>query len=240
MSVWYAIPSARSQEESTVREWTRRGYRTAVWNDPPLDKPKTIEWEVANDNGWIRINAPYRGYAVAVNGLVEMILREDPEAEWIVTGGDDISPDVRDPQEIAAECTAHFGGTFGVMQPTGDRWGADPANPNYIGTAYADRVCGSPWMGREWCRRAHGGLGPLWHEFTHMFVDEALQEAAVRAGVLWQRPDLTHMHHHWARSRTRPEVPVFLQEANSQPHWRKYKALLDQLKKQGEWWRPTA
>jgi hypothetical protein len=169
----------------------------------------------------------YPGYGAAVNELVKLILLTDREASWIVTGGDDVEPDPnRRPDEIARQCSQHFRGTFGVMQPTGDRWGEDRNQPNYSGRgAYIDRVCGSPWLGRDFCRRMYGGHGPLFHGYRHMFVDEELQAVAQRLGVLWQRRDLTHFHRHWARVEIRVACPSFLAEANSPLHWQESQSL---------------
>lgn len=211
MSVWYAIPSKRpvSVAENILELWAHQGYRLAVWRDFG-DDPVRAD---------LVIEGSYFGYARAVNALCGLILRVDDAATWIVTGGDDVEPDrAYDADEIGAECTAHFGGTFGVMQPTGDRWGADEHQPNVRPDrrAYIDRVAGSPWLGRDWCARMYGGQGPLWSGWQHMFEDEELQAVAERRGVFWQRPDLIHLHRHWARER-KPE-PEYLKAANSTFH----------------------
>ena len=117
------------------------------------------------------------------------------DAEWMIAGGDDYAPDPnRTADEIAESCQHHFActlpseveplvvgylPTFGVMQPTGDRWGAKP--PNYEATI--DRIAGSPWMGREFCRRMYHGGGPLYNGYYHNFADEELQCVAQKLGV---------------------------------------------------------
>lgn len=122
--------------------------------------------------------------------------------------------------------------TFGVMQPTGDRWGADEPWAKAMfpdAPAYIDRICGSPWIGREFARRMNQGKGPFWPEYFHMHADEELQCVAQRMGVLWQRPDLTHFHDHPRRdgiSRT----PDFAQEIYSAPHWEASKKLFESRK----------
>ena len=95
-------------------------------------------------------------------------------------------------------------------------------------------------MGREFCARVNGGRGPLWHEYTHMFVDEELQEVAVKLGVLWQRRDLTHKHNHFTRegdaaswAKGNREMPQFLRAANSPEHWRQFSALFQARKAAG-------
>jgi hypothetical protein len=219
--VWLAIPSARPTKEASLalQQWTERGYGVALWRDSESDAPACN----------LLATGTYPGYAIAVNALAKRVLEMDPECDWIVAGGDDTLPDPRDPNEIAAECTAHFGGTLGVMQPTGDRWAGGSI----------DRIAGSPWMGREWCMRANGGAGPLWPEFAHMFVDQALQETATRCGCFWQRQDITHMHQHYLRDSERidagvryAEPPAHLKKWNSQQHWRDMQAIYERLRSQ--------
>jgi hypothetical protein len=182
-------------------------------------------------------------------------MRNDLQADWFVTGGDDVLPDPNhSAEEIARQCSEHFGectdisdsgsigtlikwGTFGVMQPTGHRYGEDPTNPNpALRTAYIDRVAGSPWMGRSWCERINQGKGPLWPEFQHMHVDEALRAVAVKLGVYWERPDLIHFHNHWGlphegeKHGQASRMPEHLKKWNTPEHWRESKAILDRLK----------
>lgn len=211
VDVWYAVPSAR-EHGGTLRQWKDRGYRVACWRD--LDNP--LDWADI-----CIVSKKYPGYAIAVNTLCRYILSEYPETRWIVTGGDDVLPDPEaSPQMIASECDAHFGGTFGVMQPTGDRWG----HPLGGGKThvYSENVCSYPWMGAEFCRRMYGGDGPLFDGYYHMFVDEELQGVAKKLGVLWQRRDIIHKHEHWGRTNggaDRRNIPAFLQYVNSPQHW---------------------
>lgn len=223
LSTWFCIPSKRPAAEvnATLNIWRAQGYKIAIWRDAGDE-------EVICD---LQLSGTYPGYPVAVNALCRSVIEHDTSAEWLVTGGDDTEPDPnKRADEIAAECTAHFGGTFGVVQPTGDRWAG----------GQIDRICGSPFMGREWCERAHGGSGPLWYEYWHMFVDEDLHNVARKLGVLWQRRDLTHKHNHFCRVENevdwvkgRAEMPAFLREANSPEHWNKYKALFERRRREG-------
>ena len=92
--------------------------------------------------------------------------------------------------------------TFGVMQPTGDRWGDNESSRAAFGEnrgAEIDRIAGSPWMGREWCERAYLGNGPMPDFYHHLYIDEELQEVATRLGVFWQCRDLTQYHNHPVR-----------------------------------------
>ena len=242
MSVWLCIPSARPVAEVNARmdKWRDMGYKIALWRDLPED-------DVIADQVLV---GRYPGYAVALNTLAD-VLRRDLRCDWIVAAGDDTDPDpAKRADEIARECSEYFAGrgpadrvdentvsmsisefeksrTFGVMQPTGDPWADHQGR-------IIERIAGSPWLGREWCRRAYAGKGPLWPEYTHCFADEELQLVAQRYGVFWQRPDLTQHHDNWARARGNPaDRPAFLDEANSPEHWRKYQALFNKRKAAG-------
>ncbi len=97
-------------------------------------------------------------------------------------------------------------------------------------SAYIDRICGSAWLGREFCKRANQGRGPLHPDFYHMHVDECLYEYAKMLGILWQRRDLTHFHNHWGLDGDSRKMPEFLRKVNTPEHWNESKAILDKLK----------
>jgi hypothetical protein len=243
MSVWVVCPSKRPTEEVNrwAEKWRARGYKIALWRDD-----MNFPFGVAN---YIRSEPTYPGYAVAVNSLIRDVLQTDDACEWAVAAADDVEPDLNHTgDEIAVQCGRYFcnldidkpwhgvphipRATFGVMQPTGDRWGTFPDHPDPTQrSAYIDRVCGSPWLGREFCKRMYGGNGPYWPEYRHMGVDEELQAVALKLDVLWQRPDLIHFHQHWGRPRPGEimapveRMPEFLKEANGGAHWRAYKKL---------------
>ena len=230
MSVWYCVPSARQPQETTFALWAAKGYRIAVWRDPgAVDIPEAH----------LTLNGPYPGYAVASNRLVQAVLLADKTCDWVVCGGDDIEPDAaHGPEEIAQECSDWRADTFGVMQPTGDRWGDDQLARHMYGEnrgAYIDRICGSPWIGREFALRINGGKGPFWPEYRHMFLDEELQEVAQKLGVLWQRRDLIHLHNHWGRKlgATPADCPEHLREVSGREHWEESKALFNARKEAG-------
>ena len=265
MSVWYCIPSKRSISEIApiLQSWREQGYKIALWRDWNDERVPDAMADLVRPG-------KYPGYARAVNLLVAEVLDIYSDAEWLVTGGDDVQPGLNHAaQQIAQQCGDHFykvnstnrdrvayeWSTFGVMQPTGDRWGEHrnthtftpraggiPAlqmcsqcgrmedNAIHSLGAYIDRVCGSPWMGREFCQRVNQGNGPLWPEYYHMGVDQELQAVATRLGVFWQRPDLIHLHKHWGRGvgdakGSAANMPEFLARANSKEEWDKYKAL---------------
>lgn len=247
MSVWLCIPSARPPEEAdkVLSKWRAQGYRIALFLD---SHPRNL-LELYPGLGACQcpqlLGLPsYPGYARAVNSLIAGILQIDAHAEWFVTGGDDTEPDLNHTaEEIAEQCNHHFSyqlmertgtphdiarsmpdSTFGVMQPTGDRY----ANGSI------DRIAGSAWYGREYCKRVNGGRGPLWPEYHHMFVDQEAQCVAQKLGAFWQRPDLIHLHHHFMRESNdlnSPAIasltPPHLIEANTPEHWYKYQTLFN-------------
>ena len=252
MSVWLCIPSKRPPEEANrvLAKWRERGYKIALWSDNTIDGlGKVKDFEMGSDDG----DVDYPGYAMAVNTLISVVPCYDPSAEWFVIGGDDVEPDAaHTADEIAEQCGHHFSmlnatreydgmkrlRTFGVMQPTGDRWGDTPTSRRRYGEdrgAYIDRVCGSAWLGREFCRRINNGRGPLWPEFTHMYVDEALQGVAEKLGILWQRRDLIQLHQHWGRKEGADvkDIPDFLKAVNTPGHWKDSKAIFDRLAARG-------
>lgn len=251
MNAWLSIPSARpaAEVEPIFAKWRAQGYKIALWRDPGAEP---VECDLL-------LTGEYPGYARAVNALVAEVIERDPNAGWFVAGGDDTEPDPsKKAQEIARECSAHFASSvsrvetpiqispavaimsvtetylgehlFGVMQPTGDRFAGGSI----------DRIAGSPWMGRDWCLRANGGVGPLWPEFSHMHVDECLQRTAEKLGVFWQRPDLTHLHYHFMRESAdidspavRRQPPPHLVRWNTPTHWEESKAIFKRLEAEG-------
>ncbi len=238
MSVWLTIPSARPAQEvnALIAKWHERGYKVALVLDPGTD-----HYDAEHV-----FRGEYQGYAKSVNFLTGWLIANEPNAEWFIAAGDDTLPDPnKTADEIARECNDHFyqlnsknreqiaeqWDTFGVMQPTGDRWGDGRG-------AYIDRVCGSAWIGREFARRMYGGKGPLWPGYQHMFCDEELQYVSIKMGVLWQRPDLTHHHRHWGRANgndfaVHPTIPKHLQQWNTPKHWHESKAMFEERKAAG-------
>jgi len=223
MSVWVTVPSKRppAEVEKWAQAWRLQGYKIALWRDADEGGLNfRIDTGIADD---------YPGYAKATNTLVQRALNLDLSAKFCVIGGDDVWPDQNKTAErIEAECESHFGGTFGVMQPIGDRWHEGRGG---FKNAPVDRVAGSAWIGRDFAKRAYAGNGPLWDEYFHNFCDEELQCVAQKLGVFWQRPDLTQRHMNWARGATDQEIvdvermPDFLKRANSEKEWNSAKRM---------------
>ncbi|MGB4032096.1 MAG: hypothetical protein WBK94_07580 [Tenuifilaceae bacterium] len=178
--VTVAFPTANTQRaNATLARWRAMGYASMVLIDAGMERPRA---------GRVIEADPYPGFAAAAN-----ILCHQSGADWTVVAGDDIDPDPRlTPDEIAHQLRQHFGGTFGVCQPTGDAYGALAPNAPHPAAV-------SPWIGREFIQRAYGGLGPYWTSYRHLFADTELYSVAQRMGVLLLRPDITQYHAHWGR-----------------------------------------
>ena len=208
--VWLCIPSAAPAPRlnEALARWQQLGYYTAIFRDIE-SRP------LLHDGVWTNVvdadithYGKYEGYAAAVNKLCHAVTKQHPEAEWFVAGGDDIQPDPsHHAHDIAKECNSYFGGTFGIMEPTGDRWLEDAE-----GKCSAERVCIAPWMGREWVDHGYAGKGPYPEGYYHFFADEELKLVAERLGMLWQRPDLTQYHDNWQREGGR-QRPAYLEKA---------------------------
>ena len=233
MSVWYCIPSKRPPNEANacLEAWQQAGYNVAIIREPADGK---LDVAIQLDT------QAYLGWPRSVNLLVAVVMATDSHAEWFVTGGDDYFPDQnKTADEIAGECGEYFANlhgqnygndSFGVMQPTGDRWG------ERHGEAIIDRIAGSPWMGREFCRRMYHGGGPLYPGYHHNFADEELQNVAQKLGVFWQRRDLVQEHRHWARPRGDwADAPEWALAINHPIHsdWEPSKALFAKRKAAG-------
>jgi len=235
MKACLCIPSRRPAAEVGPRlvQWLEMGYSVAVAREPEYG-PVPCHMMIPT---WRHL-----GWGGAVDLLALQVLATDSRIDWIVTGGDDGLPDPgTSADDIAGQLTEHFKGTFGVMQPVGDRWGMGEcatckgagnitrvfgmnlmcAHCHGTGkSAYIDRVAGSPWMGREFCERMYHGGGPIYRGYGHMFDDQELQTVAEMLGVFQQRPDLTHVHEHWARARAdQSDMPAWAAQANSPEQW---------------------
>ncbi len=257
---WLTIPSARPEAEARacVQAWRVQGYSVAMLRNGRHACPVGADYEIIGE---------YPGYAQSCNRLIREVFAMDSEAQFCVAAGDDTFPDQSKRAEvIAGECERYFMDlaidkrfpglrqsnyegvvpvdpcmkTFGVCQPTGHRWGESPNHHDpKLRSAYIDRVAGSAFIGREFARRAYGGNGPFYPEYTHQFLDEELREVAVRLGVYWERRDLAHEHRHWGVPKQgqhmamNSDMPDFLREANSPAHWTKFRTLFERRKAAG-------
>ncbi len=205
--VVYALPSANeANARRCLPKWLDMGYRVITLQDRFRFTIPGVE-VVTRDH--------YDGYYRAANHLARAVV--PAYVRWVVFGGDDMLPDPnKRASVIAAECEAKFKGTMGVMQPIGD---------DLNGT---DRICGSPWIGREFIQRAYRGLGPFPGHYFHFYGDEELLNVTSNAGVLWQRPDLNQYHDHWTRHGDRPKFYDTIQD-----HWKLDQAIFNARKAAG-------
>lgn len=243
MSVWFCIPSCRPAPEAKgcLDKWRAQGYKIAL-----LRQGEPVEADLLIPTG------EYLGWARSTNILAREVLRRDQNVSWVVGGGDDYFPDPTfNGSEIGVQGMRHFGGslddhesirawrnqaTFGVMQPTGDRWGDSPSARLTYGEergAILDRIAGSPWLGREWCERAYLGNGPMWDGYHHLYADEELQEVAVKLGVFWQRRDLVQYHDHPGRTNAAAYHEGHLAAINTPESWAQHSAMFEDRKRKG-------
>jgi len=209
--VYVAFPTANmARAKATLARWHGQGYRSIVYVDPDVE----AEWLGPTQ---IVIGAgSYPGYYVAQNHLARLACAMGAGA--VVLAGDDMDPDPNlRADQILQECRDHAHGELFVMQPCGDPQGMDetcrPA---------AARICGSPWVGRDYVRCGYGGEGPFWSGYMHFYGDEELKSTAEANAVLWMRPDLTQFHHHWSFGHG-AQAPY--QKRNSDLWWGRDKAL---------------
>jgi len=187
--VWVVWPSTCSDRvDVTARKWQARGYKVAVLIDPGKPIPEAPESVIEGDKVW-------KGYPHAMNALCACT-----GGLVVVCGGDDIDPDpLLDPLTIAHQFLERFPDTFGVMQPTGDRFGS------------IDSCAPSPWIGRKFIEESYGGHGPFWEEYFHYFCDEELREVANLFNAFQARDDLTQFHDHWQREKGGKRPPHLMQ-----------------------------
>jgi hypothetical protein len=97
------------------------------------------------------------------------------------------------------------------------------------GRCAAERICGSPWLGREFVLRWNGGAGVFCERMFHFFADELLKRQTEACGRLWQRKDLTHFHRHPTRMGITP--PPYMVEA--QKRWGQDEAVFREFERAG-------
>jgi hypothetical protein len=203
LEIWYVIPSANpSRAAQCLEAWKNLGYKTACILDEGMSKVQCDKLTTIK---------PYPGYFTTVNNAAKSLLATT-QADIIVTGGDDMFPHAAlTAQVIGEQFFERFPEGFGVMQPVGDK--AIPGVEN---------ICGSPWMGRDFCERSYGGNGPFWHDYYAYFGDQELKEVAEQWSVLWQRDDLTQIHLHWARPGGPQKQPY---QHHNETYWERDKAI---------------
>jgi hypothetical protein len=184
MTTWFCIPSAnRPVAFATLPIWREQGYRVAVQLDP--DQPPYPS-SVCD----LQFHRPYRGWAEAVNFLMREILDSEPDCTLLVTGGDDVTPDLRHtaPQieEIFYE---RFPDGYGVMQPAAP---IPTAGKQDRGRGH--KFAWSPFVGPRFAALSYRGKGPLHPGYFHCFADTELLEVAKMQGCWFPNDALTHDH----------------------------------------------
>lgn len=174
-NVWAVWPTANPPHATaTIKLWQAAGYKTAIWVDPGAPRPEGMN--VIMRDKWL-------GFPHAINRLCHYV-----PGDVVVCAGDDIHPTEGEAMEvIREEFLDTFPDSFGVMQPTGDRFGS------------IDDCCPSPWVGRAFIEQAYEGKGPYNEDYFHYFCDQEIQEVAVKLGAFQQREDLSQYHDHWQR-----------------------------------------
>jgi hypothetical protein len=175
--IWAVWPSANPElaAENSAR-WHDAGYKTAVLFD------RGTRWERSPADRIILNCSDYLGFPHSINQLCHEV-----PGEVVVCAGDDVHPPDVPPAGLRMIFLDFFPDTFGVIQPTGDKFGS-------IETA---AVC--PWIGRAFIDEAYGGAGPYFEEYFHYFCDQELQEVATLLGAFKQLPEITQYHDHWQR-----------------------------------------
>lgn len=185
--MWVVWPTANlANTNKVVPLWEKMGYLVAVLMEKGLETSETscCAHKVLVQDTW-------EGFPKAVNKLCRAV-----PGDVVVVAGDDIHPDpTLRADEIEEQFLRHFPSTFGVMQPTGDKY-----------SCY-NTCATSPWIGRKFIEQ----VGPYHEGYFHYFSDEELQRVATLYLCFWQRPDLTQFHDHWERNK-KPR-PKYLQPA---------------------------
>ena len=185
--VWLALPSANLQmAKKTFPKWRELGYKIAVVCPDKYSNEysslvdlKVLESEIGG----------YKGWPNAVNHLSKQLTKYD----IIIAAGDDMHPDPNyKAHELRLQFVRHFGDTFGVMQPYGDKFGS-------MACETCEQICGSAWLGKEFRERIYEGKGPMWEGYWHMWADTELYQVATKYNCLWIRGDLSQFHEHRLR-----------------------------------------
>jgi hypothetical protein len=191
-----------------IRRWHALDYHVAVLVNPPYS------YTDLPDADRVIVQEEWRGFPIAAN-----VLCAEVPGDVVVVVGDDLYPIPHSTaQQIRREFLERFPDSFGVMQPTGDKFGT------------IDRCAVSPWIGRAFIERSYDGKGPYWMGYYHYFCDEELQAYASSLGAFQQRPDLSQYHDHWQRGE-QPKRPKHLRRAKSQ--WAKDRSLFKERQRKG-------
>jgi hypothetical protein len=177
----YLIPTANpALAAECFRAWRSMGWDTFAL----VDGNDVLDAAILDVVNFVFRQNDYPGWGESFN----IMARTLHEYDWLATGGDDVWPDpMRYAETIGNELSAHFNGTFGVCQPSADRWAW-----NKNGTTAP--ICYAPIIGAEFARRWNGGKGAFWPGYFQWCADAELHGAT--EGLLLERPDLMFDHRH--------------------------------------------
>lgn len=193
--VWLTLPSANlGMAKKTFPVWKKHGYKIAIICPDNLSEQYSNLVDLKIQESKI---GGYKGWPNSVNYLSKLL----SDKEIIIAAGDDMYPDENyESHELRLQFVKHFGGTFGVMQPYGDKFGSMACDT-------CEQICGSAWLGKEFRDKINQGKGPMWEEYWHMWADTELYQVANKYNCLWIRGDLTQYHEHRLR-RTHSFLPT--------------------------------
>jgi len=195
--VWLGLPSANiKMAKKTFPEWKSRGYKIAVICPDHLYDEYVPITDVAIKESK---NFGYSGWPKSVN----IICKELQNVDIVIAAGDDMYPDKNHTaEELRIQFINYFNGTFGVMQPTGDKFGS-------LACPECEQICGSAWLGKDFRNKINKGNGPMWEEYWHMYADTELYQVAKKHNCLWIREDLNQYHEHRLRKthNFKPTIP---------------------------------
>jgi len=200
-AVWPTLHQEKSIE--MISFWHEYEYNVAVLVNPPFTHDDFIEADI------VIVQPEWRGFPAAAN-----ILCKEVPGNIVVVVGDDIHPDKKSAQEIGERFLKRFPDTFGVIQPTGDKFGS------------WDKCAVSPWIGRKFIEQ----VGPYHEGYFHYFSDQELQEHAMKLGVFEQWDDINQYHDHWQRNEEQKR-PLHLLKAKKK--WHDDKRIFEERKLKG-------
>lgn len=186
-TVWLGMPSANIEmARKTFPVWKDFQYKIAIICP---DKLK-FEYESLVDILYTESEiGGYRGWPKSVNFISNKLQNVD----IIIAAGDDMFPDKNfTAYDLKNQFFEHFKGSFGVMQPYGDKFGS-------MACPECEPICGSAWLGKDFRNKINKGKGPMWEEYWHMWADTELYQVATKYNCLWIRNDLTQYHEHRLR-----------------------------------------
>jgi len=207
--VWVVWPTVHLEQSNKMIDiWHSFKYKIALLVNPPFTNQDFSEADI------VVVQKKWLGFPTAINILCNVV-----PGNIVVVAGDDLYPDPNHlAEEIGSEFLERFPNTFGVMQPTGDKFGS------------YDKCAVSPWIGRSFIEKAYEGKGPYREEYFHYFSDQELQEYAIKMWAFEQRSDLIQYHDHWQRKENQKR-PGHLIQAGVK--WAKDKKIFQQRQQEG-------